>query len=115
MNEKIDGDNEPYENQSTTPDKRSKSKRKSELSTQDESNKRKSRRIEKNQRDSELISWRDDYSTDNNQRNRSSNKETKKYSNPKPTENMADVKIRIKGFKNAKYDSSTYKSKPARY
>ena len=84
MNEKIDGDNEPYENQSTTPDKRSKSKRRSELSTQDESNKRRSRRIEKNQRDSELISWRDDDSAENidNKRNRSSNKETKKYSNP---------------------------------
>ena len=28
---------------------------------------------------------------------------------------MSDVKIKIKGFKSAKYDSSTYKSKPARY
>ena len=28
---------------------------------------------------------------------------------------MADVKIRVKGFKSSKYDSSSYKSKPARY
>ena len=28
---------------------------------------------------------------------------------------MADVKIRVKGFKNRKHDSTAYKSKPARY
>ena len=28
---------------------------------------------------------------------------------------MADVKIKVRGFKGGKYDSTAYKSKPARY
>ena len=32
-----------------------------------------------------------------------------------PSDNMADVKLRVQGFRGANADSTSYKAKPARY
>ena len=118
MNENEEGENyEPYENKSNLPDQRSRGHRKGDSSTQDQTNTKESRNRSNSRRNSyEVVSWRDEESKNDreDERRRSRRRETKKRSYV-PTDNMADVKIRVKGFKSSKYDSSSYKSKPARY
>ena len=118
MSENEESDNyEPYENKSNQPGKRGRAHRKSDLSQQDQPNARESGRVLKSRRDSyEVVSWRDEETKNNREeeKRRSRRRETKKRSQV-PTDNMADVKIKVRGFKGGKYDSSTYKSKPARY
>ena len=93
--------------------KRGKGHRKGESIQTIERSTRVARRNTKPRQDSEeLLSWKnEDSNSDGERRKRREQKRQTRL----PTDNMSEVKIRLKGFKSSKYDSTAFKPKPARY